>query len=324
MATTAVKRVVITGSSGHCGRAIAEAIRQTFPEATVIGMDVVETPTNAIDQFEQCDVTSPELVSDIRRMMPDTIIHMAFVVNPIRNKVRMRQVNVDGTRNVLEAAARCGASRVVVGSSATAYGAFSENPVPISEEYPVRPRTEYQYAADKFEVEQLVSRFSKEHSEIATSWTRPCMIYGPGLSNYLTQFILNGPLIVLPGGNNTQMQFVHLQDVAAATCCLVSNNARGPFNVAPPDWFTLNDLARLSGRVAIKAPLTGCLIFTTVWWGLRLPVFCFPSGLWYFIRYPWVISPDRITSELGYQFKHSSNEVIRMLLKDGGRLKVTN
>ncbi|MCA9061301.1 MAG: NAD-dependent epimerase/dehydratase family protein [Planctomycetaceae bacterium] len=314
-------RIVVTGSSGFYGRAVIDAIRKWWPEATVRGLDVVPAPASPPDEFLQCDVTSPDVVSQITEFQPDTVIHLAFVVNPIRDDSRMHEINVGGTRNVMKAVAECQPQRFLVSSSATAYGGWPDNQVPASEDHPLRARKEYRYANDKVLVEELLAEFRDQQPEIAVSWTRPCMIYGPGLSNYLTNFIIQGPLIALPGGNNTEMQFVHLEDVANATLTILQANARGPFNVAPPDWFTLRDLAQWSGRWCVSIPFGACLTFTSVWWALRLPLFNFPSGLWYFIRYPWVVAPDRLTKELNYTFERSSRDVIRLLLADSGRLK---
>jgi UDP-glucose 4-epimerase len=321
LSATHPERIVITGSSGYCGRAIVAAVRKQWPNCEILGIDVVAPNDNPPDVFSSCDISSTEVDREFERFRPDSVIHLAFVVNPIRDRRRMRQINIDGTRRILSASAACGVSRIVIGSSATSYGAMADNPIPLTESMPVRAGAEYQYAAEKCEVEKLVEEFRAANPQITTATTRPCMIYGPGLSNYLTKFILNGPVIVLPDGNNTPMQFVHLDDVAEATCRILASGVSGPFNIAPPDWFTLRDLASMSGRICIPAPLKGCLAFTFCWWALRLPLYHFPPGLWYFIRYPWVVSPDRLCSELGFQFRRSSGDVIRMLLKDARQLR---
>jgi UDP-glucose 4-epimerase len=306
-----MERIAVTGSSGHCGRAIVAAIRRNWPTSQILGLDIVPSKDNHPDVFAACDISGPEVEQHLNDFQPTAIMHLA-----------LRQINVEGTRRILNCASSLPVSRVLIGSSATAYGAWSDNPVPLSETFPLRARREFQYAEEKVEMERLAAEFQQKHPEIAVTTTRPCMIYGPGLSNYLTQFILGGPLIVLPGGNDTPLQFVHLDDVAEATCAILNSGQRGAFNIAPSDWFTLTELAAMSGRFSVYAPMTMCLAFTTLWWKLRLPVFHFPAGLWYFIRYPWVVSPSRLTNELSFQFRYSSHEVIRQLLQDAGRLKL--
>lgn len=315
------ERILITGSSGFYGRAVVGAIRKRWPDAAIMGLDVVAPKTDVPDRFEKCDITRPELRNHVVQFRPDTMIHLAFVVNPMRDEKRMHEINVGGTRNLLAAAVEVKPASLLVSSSATAYGAWPDNPVPMTEDQPLRTRSEYRYADDKFQVEALLAEFSSLHPQIAVSWTRPCMIYGPGMANFMTTLFTVPPVLTLPGGSNPQMQFVHLDDVAEATLAILNAGARGPFNVAPPDWFTMKDLAKMSGRFAISVPFAACRALTTVWWALRMPIFHFPAPLWYFIRYPWVISPDRLRTEVGFEFRHSSTEVIRMLLKDVGKLK---
>jgi UDP-glucose 4-epimerase len=315
------QRVLITGSSGFYGRAVVGAIRKHWPSARVFGLDVVSAKTNHPDEFELCDITSPKLRQYVLDFLPDTLIHLAFVVNPLRDEEKMHAVNVGGTRNVLAAAADAQPARLLISSSATAYGAWPDNPIPMTENQPLRARTEYRYADDKFQVEGLLADFSQSHPALSVSWTRPCMIYGPGMSNFMTTLFTVPPVLTLPGGSNSPMQLVHLEDVAEATLAILNAEARGPFNLAPPDWFTIRDLAKLSGRFAVSVPFAACRAVTACWWALHLPIFRFPAPLWYFIRYPWVVAPERLMTEVGFQFRHSSADVIRQLLRDAGKLK---
>jgi UDP-glucose 4-epimerase len=315
------QRILITGSSGYFGRSLVDAIRAAWPSVEILGLDVLPPKVESSARFEPCDITSPKLREHIVQFQPDTILHLAFVVNPMRDEDRMHQINVEGTKNLLAAAAEVRARRVFVASSATAYGAWPDNPIPMTEDQPLRSREDYRYAADKAEVESLLSRFAAAYPEIIVSWARPSIIYGPGMSNFMIPLFTVPPLLTLPGGSNPAMQFVHLDDVSAATIAILNAEGRGPFNVAPPDWVTIKDLAKMSGKLALPVPFALCRAVTTCWWALRLPIFLFPAPLWNFIRYPWVVSPARLQEEVGYQFKYSSREVIQMLLKDAGKLK---
>src|SRR5687767_775713 len=76
----------------------------------------------------------------------DALIHLAFLLNPIRDEARMYDVDVNGTQAVLQAAGQVGTKQVLVTSSATAYGAFPDNPKPIAEDWPVRGAPDFSYA----------------------------------------------------------------------------------------------------------------------------------------------------------------------------------
>jgi UDP-glucose 4-epimerase len=315
------ERILITGSSGFYGRSLVNAIRAAWPAAQIFGLDVVATRGDAPDQFETCDITNSKLAEHIQQFNPDTVLHLAFVVNPMRDEGKMHQINVEGTRNLLAAVVTADVKRLFVASSATAYGAWPDNPVPMTEEQPLRSRTDYRYAADKVEVGRLLAEFSAAHPELIVSWARPCIIYGPGVSNFMIPLFTVPPVLTLPGGDNPQMQFVHLEDVTQATLAILKASVRGPFNVGPPDTVTMKELGKMSGRIALPVPYWLCRLITTCWWVLRLPIFRFPAPLWSFIRYPWVVSSRRLVEETGFQFRHSSADVIGLLLKDAGKLQ---
>ena len=214
------ERILITGSSGYYGRAVVHDIRRCWPEAKILGLDVVAPRSDEPHEFRRCDITSPEIREIVRQFQPDTILHFAFVVNPMRDENRMHQINVGGSRTILEAAAEVKPRRLLVSSSATAYGAWPDNPIPMTEDSPLRTRPNFRYADDKYQVEQLLKQFSNDHPNMAVSWTRPCIIYGNGVSNFMMPLFTATPLLVLPSGSNPEMQFVHLEDVSGADIVL--------------------------------------------------------------------------------------------------------
>jgi len=128
----------------------------------------------------------------------------------------------------------------------------------MTEEHPLRTRSEYRYGDDKCQVETLLHAFTAAHRKIAVSWTCPRIIYGPGVTSFMIPFFTVPPMLTLPGGSNPVLQSVHLEDVANATISIFRINARGALNVAPPDWVTMRDLAKMSGRLAVPVPFAMC------------------------------------------------------------------
>jgi UDP-glucose 4-epimerase len=315
------KRVLITGSSGYYGRAVVRAMRAEWPYAEIMGLDMVEPASDLPHRFEKCDITGTAIAGLVASFQPDLVLHLAFVVNPMRDEARMHQINVEGTQNLLAALDKHPPAQLLIASSATAYGAWPDNPVPMTEEQPLRSRRNFRYAADKVQVEEIVAEFAAKHPQIIVCQTRPCIIYGPGMSNFMIPLFTALPVMALPGGDNSTIQFVHLDDVVRATMAILKTGSRGAFNVAPPDWQTVRELGKYSGRFAIPVPYVVLQAITTVWWGLRLPIFLFPATLWPFIRFPWVITPERLTKELNFSFQHSSLDVMKQLLKNAGKLK---
>lgn len=305
-----MQRIAITGSSGYYGRKLVEYIRRESPETLLLGIDVVPPGDAAPHEFFKADVRSPDVRTALANFQPDTIVHLAFVVNPIRDTKLMHDINVNGTKNVFEAVRAIRPQRFLMASSATAYGAWPDNPVPIPEDWPIRACTEFQYSADKAALEAEIKTLHDELPDVAVAWTRPVIIGGKGVSNYLSRYVLNLPFLVLPNGNDVSLHFVHEDDCVAATWAILQGNARGPFNVGPPDCLPLTKLAKLTNRRAISLPYWSMKLATTIWWGLRLPIFDFPPSLHHFARYPWVVSPARLQNELGFQFRHSCEETL--------------
>lgn len=318
-----MQRIAITGSSGYYGQALIQHVRQESPKAKILGIDVVAPQTALPDEFTQVDIRSPQLLATLSRFRPDTIVHLAFVVNPIHDSQRMRDINVNGTRNVFESVRQLRPDRFLMASSGTAFGAWPDNPVPLSENWPLRAREQFQYAAEKTALEREIVTLSDELPEVAVSWTRATIIAGQGVDNYLSRLFRWIPLIVLPDGVDVPLQFVHEDDCAAATWEILRQNARGPFNVAPPDWVTMKQVAQLTNRWAISLPFWTFKWASAFWWHCRLPIFQYPPSLHDFLRHPWVMAPNRLQQELGFHFQYSAAETLLEMWTHGRGLHPT-
>src|SRR5438067_7062276 len=140
-------RYVITGGSGYIGSRLIERLVGRDDTERVVIADV--RPPRSFRpkvEFSELDVRDRDGVrSLLERERPDVLVHLAFVLNPMHDEHTMYEIDVGGTHNVLEAASATGVEQVLVTSSATAYGAFPDNPVPIDEDQPVRGVPDFEY-----------------------------------------------------------------------------------------------------------------------------------------------------------------------------------
>jgi UDP-glucose 4-epimerase len=311
-----MKRLAITGSSGYLGRKFVEYLRRRRGEVEILGLDnrPPAPDASALHRFVEVDILSPGLGEALREFRPDTVVHAAFVLAPMRDRQKMRRINIQGSRNLLAAAASCGAERVMLVSSATAYGAWPDNPVPIEESWRLRP-AKFQYAADKVAIESLGGEFARQHPAIAVSRVRPAIIGGAGMDNYLYRFIFGLSTLVLIDGYDTPLQFVHEDDVAAAMLAILMANARGAFNIGPPDWTPVSEIAAATRRRTVRLPFWLVRMMQGFGWTVRLPGYEFPAEFLHFARYPWVVAPRRLQQELGYEFRHTSRETLREIIR---------
>ena len=93
---------------------------------------------------------------------------------------------VDGTLNTFRAAAAAGASRFVYASSVAAYGFHTDNPVPMTEDWPVRPAARLFYAQEKAELEQRLQEEDAKTPDLDLYVLRPSIVSSNGELNRLS------------------------------------------------------------------------------------------------------------------------------------------
>ena len=313
-----MKRVAITGSSGYLGGCLIRRLAELEPEIKILGLDIVPPQDHGPHDFLKVDMCSPELATALKCFQPDTVVHLAFVVPPMHNRRKMRAINIGGSRNVMEAAALAGAERLLVTSSATALGARPDNTVPMDDSSPARAGPQFQYAADKVELEAMLDQFAAEHPRMAVSCLRPCIVGGPHMDNYLRRLILGMPIMVLLDGVDSAIQLVHEDDVAAAVHLILARGGTGAYNLAPADTVCFSEMAELTGRWRISAPYW--LGWFSAWlaWETRFPLHEYPPGFLGFVRYPWLVAANRLAGELGFNFRFSSRETFLGMLEKPG------
>src|SRR5918998_5548141 len=116
-------RYLITGGSGYIGTRLVELLSGLEDTEKIVIADVVP-PKGAYRpkvEFERVDVRDRSAVhSALERANPDVLVHLAFILNPSHDEGVMYEVDVNGTHNVLEAAAEAGNSQGLVPTSAGA------------------------------------------------------------------------------------------------------------------------------------------------------------------------------------------------------------
>src|SRR5579872_4673011 len=118
-------RLAITGSSGYLGRQLMEHIAPDPACEFILGMDVRrrEFALPCPAEFLRFDMTAPwELLSEFwtkRRI--NAGVHLAWQFDPLHDRRRQRETDVQGSLNFLRAAAAANLSRVVYCGSTTAY-----------------------------------------------------------------------------------------------------------------------------------------------------------------------------------------------------------
>lgn len=214
-------------------------------------------------------------------------------------------VDVEGTRHLLDAAGSAGVDRVVVLSSATVYGAWPNNPVPLTEEAPLRPNPGLAYATHKAEVERLAHEFAEDHPSATVAVLRPTVAVAEERTAWLAQSLWSGSGL-RPGDAEAPSQFVHLDDLAAAVDLARREGLRGAFNVAPDGWIKADDLRALAGRLP-NLRLPERVVTRVAAWRWKFGLTPTPPGVVAYLANPWVVANDKLKAA-GWSPEHTNEE----------------
>ena len=224
-------------------------------------------------------------------------MHLAAIVNPGRDHDLEYLVDVDGSRNVLEACVATGVRRVVVSSSGAAYGYHPDSPEWLRESDPVRGNDEFPYSRHKRLVEEMLAEYRVSHPELEQVVFRIGTILGPTVRNQITA-LWDGKRVLAIRGSDSPFVFVWVDDVAAAMARAATDGPPGIYNVAGDGKVTVREIAARLGKPVLTVP-AGVLAFALrVGRMLHLTVHG-PEQVG-FLRYRPVLANDALKDVFGF------------------------
>ena len=313
-------RYVITGGAGYIGSRLVDFLSRRSDTEKIVVCDIA-SPRGYVPktEFERVDVRDRDAVrATLERAKPDALVHLAFILNPSHDETLMYDIDVNGTHNVLEAAAAAGTQQVLVTSSGVAYGAFPDNPVPLTEEDPVRGVAAFSYARDKTESDRICQLWAAEYPERTMTIVRPCIVFGPNVNNYLVRLWTKQPFAADPGTLDNDIQFVHEDDVVEAITELLVGGHGGAFNVAGDGLMTSRECAEMIGSPIRRMPVRAYRGLARTMWNIRLSEA--PPGSVDFALYPWIVSNEKLKRETGWSPRYTTRETFEITMRAHGKL----
>jgi GDP-4-dehydro-6-deoxy-D-mannose reductase len=232
-------RTLVTGSNGFAGRHALSRLAADGRETYALEGDIRDAGS---------------VLAQVRAAAPDAVLHLAAIASVAdawRQPELVHDVNVGGTRNLLDAVASAApGARVVLVSSAEVYGAVDEAAQPIGEDTPLRPLSPY--AESKVDAEALA-----QAAGLAVVIARPFPHIGPGqderfaIASFASQIAAiergDGPPVIHVGNLDARRDVTDVRSIVAAYSLLVSApQASGVYNVCSGRAERIGDLlARL-------------------------------------------------------------------------------
>ena len=301
------RRILITGAAGYIGRQLA---RRLASEHVVVGVDI-RPDDNADFPFYVRDIRDPLLGELIQKHGIDQVVHLAAVLEDSGDRERDFDIDVNGTRNVLDACIASGVRQLVVTSSGAAYGYHADNPEWINEDAPLRGNPEFAYSDHKRQVEALLADYRQRHPHLGQLVLRPGTVLGANTRNLITR-LFEGRSLLAVAGSPSPFVFIWDQDVLAIIEKGVTEERNGCFNLAGDGALTITQLAAILRKPVVTVPAWAIRAGLAVGHALRLTGYT-PAQV-NFLRYRPVLGNDKLKQEFGYQPKKTSEQTFRFWL----------
>lgn len=260
-------RVFLTGASGYLGSLLAERLAE-LPEVesiTGIALKATESPLPSKVKFLQMDMRSPDLPAIMSGH--DVVVHTACIVLwPAKMPVKERDdINLNGVRNVAQAALATKVRRFIHTSSMAAYDPnLVRGKSNVTEDFPIgKGDSSFYYWNAKAAAERTLTEMFGSSAAVLTFF-RPIYIIGPRNRANAKSYRENAVKLL---GCNPRRQFVHEEDVAAAFVQALRTDMPGAFNVVPDGFLRMSDVWTIVGAKFVPTvPLWLASLITDVRW----------------------------------------------------------
>jgi nucleoside-diphosphate-sugar epimerase len=303
--------VAVTGASGNVGTAVVDALAQRSDVGRIVGV-VRRPPAWRADRvrWQALDIAEDGLADAFRGC--DVVMHLAWRIQPGRDRDALWRTNVLGTARVLDAVATAGVPRLVHASSVGAYSPAPADGI-VDESWPTHGIPQLDYSWQKAYVERMLDAFAATQAT-RVARIRPALVFRHDVAHEIRRLFLGRwiPTRLLgPGlerwldGIAPRFQVVHSLDVADAFVLAAFSDATGAFNVAAepligasrvPDWAVpvAHDIGALASALHLVAAVPGWIDL-----GLRAPI----------------MSTVRARDTLGWTPRYSAGATLSELLR---------
>lgn len=259
-------RVFLTGASGYLGSLLMERLAQ-LPEVeslTGIALNTPRAPLPPRAKFLQLDMRSPDLAAVMAGH--DVVVHTACIVLwPAKMSVKERDdINLNGVRNVAQAALANKITRFIHTSSQAAYDPLlAHGQTDVTEDFPLgKGDSPFYYWNAKAVAERILTEILG--SSMSLTFLRPIYIIGPRNQPVVKSYRENAVNFM---GCNPRRQFIHEEDVVAAFVRALRTDMPGAYNVVPDDFIRMSDVwKKVGAKFVPTAPLWLASLVTRIRW----------------------------------------------------------
>jgi len=308
-----MSRILITGAAGMIGQRLVQMLVRSGHE--VIATDIgprPPLPTGAI--WRKIDVRGRDPEQVITEDRPDAVIHLASVLEP-KDRQLAYEVDVIGTRNVVNACIAAKVRRLVVTSSGAAYGYHADNPDWLRETDPLRGNPEFAYSDHKRRAEEVLAEARRQAPQLEQVILRVCTVLGAGVENQITS-LFRKPRLMGLSGSDSPFVFIWTEDLARILERAATGGPPGIYNVAGDGALSMSDLAARLKKPLIRIPAS--LVKSALAIAQPLGLSRFGAEQVRFLQFRPVLDNTALKTEFGYTPQMTSAEVFDLWSREAG------
>lgn len=315
--------IAVTGAGAGVGAAVFGQLARSPRVAALTGIDTeVAAPAElpgvpaAEIRWHQMSLVDPRLTTAFAGAT--AVAHLAVDLTPATDRAAQRLRNTRAAQTVLTAAFAAGVRTVVVVSSAMAYGARPDNPIPLPDDAPLRAQPEASVVGDLLEIERIAATARRIHRGLSVTVLRPAIVLGAADREPMAS-LLSAPRLLRIRGGDPHWQFCHVADLAAAVELAALGEVDGPANVGCNGWLDHAELEHVSGRRSVELPER--VAVGTAERLHRIGITPAPPSELAYLMHPWVVDTARLRAA-GWRPAHTNADAVRAHLAasaDGGR-----
>jgi nucleoside-diphosphate-sugar epimerase len=299
---------LITGGSGYFGSLLTQKLIQRGTPCRVFDLNDAEDRAAEVE-FIQGDIRNPAAVQRACRGA-SVIYHNVAQVPLARSKSLFASVNIEGTRNLLEAAVAAGVRKLIYTSSSAVFGVPESNPV--TEQ--TQPKPAEAYGKAKYEGEQLCRQVAKHGLDVTIIRPRTILGHGRlGIFQILFEWIREGDNVPVLGKGDNLYQFVHADDLAEA--CIAASGRKGfaIYNCGAAEFGSMRQALEAlcrhaaTGSQVKSVPMLPAIVAMKVTTALGLS----PLGAYHALMYGRSMYFDisKATTEMGWKPRYSNESM---------------
>jgi UDP-glucose 4-epimerase len=303
------RRVLITGGAGYVGRLLG--VRLAAQGTFVMGTDLAARADLGFP-VRTLDVRDRALEAALAEHRITHVVHLAAVLEGGRDRARDYDIDVNGTRNVVECCLATGVRHLTVSSSGAAYGYHADNPEWIDERDPLRASDRFAYAHHKRAVEELLAGYRLSHPRLGQLVLRIGTVLGATTQNQITALFARRRVLAVRG-SDSPFAFIWDEDVVGAILHGLAGDLTGIYNVAGDGKLTIREIARVLGKPVLTVPapvLVGALTLAR-----RFRLGRYGPEQVDFLRYRPVLANRRLKEEFGYRPVKTSAEAFEYFVE---------